>query len=44
MAEGGQNYGAKGRALMWIIIAIILLIVLIVYIFKMNLVHVNPVG
>ena len=44
MAEGGQNYGAKGLGLMWIFIAIVLLIILIVYIFKMNLVNINPVG
>ena len=40
----GENYGKKGEAIMWIAIALILLIILIVYIFKMNLVNVNPVG
>lgn len=44
MASGGENYGSKGTALMWIFIAFILFIILIVYIFKMNLVNVNPVG
>jgi isoprenylcysteine carboxyl methyltransferase (ICMT) family protein YpbQ len=44
MASGGENYGKKGYALMWIGIALFLLLVLILYVYNMNFNNINPVG
>lgn len=44
MASGGENYGKKGYALMWIGIALLLLLILILYVYNMNFNYIDPVG
>jgi len=41
---GGSNYGKKGTAVMWIGIAFLMLVILIIYVYKMNFVDINAVG
>ena len=44
MSSGGENYGNKGYALMWIGIALLLLLMLILYVYNMNFNNINAVG
>ena len=43
MADQIINRGGKGRIVMWLIIALILFIILVIYIYNRNMEAINPV-